>query len=67
MPDSRLEIFESSGHMPFRDHPDRFVSVVERFLDSTLPAAYDQASLGSMMRRDDGEGSATISTASISA
>jgi pimeloyl-ACP methyl ester carboxylesterase len=67
MPGSRLEIFESSGHMPFRDHPNRFVSVVERFLDSTLPAEYDQASLGSMMRGGVGEGSGSISTASISA
>ena len=35
MPGSRLEIFDNSGHMPFRDHPDRFVEVVERFIDST--------------------------------
>lgn len=57
MPGSRLEIFEGSGHMPFRDHPDRFVSVVERFLDSTLPAEYDQTNLGSMMRGCGGEDS----------
>ena len=25
MPDSRLKIFESSGHMPFHDHPEQFV------------------------------------------
>lgn len=50
MPGSRLQIFENSGHMPFQDHPDRFVSVVEQFLDSTAPAEYDQARLGSMMR-----------------
>jgi pimeloyl-ACP methyl ester carboxylesterase len=38
---SRLEIFENSGHMPFRDHPARFVEVVERFIDSTEPGDHD--------------------------
>ena len=37
MPGSRLEIFEKSGHVPHHDHPDRFVEVVERFIDSTRP------------------------------
>jgi len=38
---SRLEIFEKSGHMPHRDHPNRFVAIVEQFIDSTDPYAYD--------------------------
>ncbi len=42
MADSRLEIFEKSGHLPFKDHPNRFVEVVERFIDSTRPADYQQ-------------------------
>ena len=42
MPGSQLEIFEGSGHFPFHDDPDRFVEVVERFIDSTEPADYDQ-------------------------
>ena len=50
MPDSRLEIFEGSGHMPFHDHPDRFVEIVERFVDSTPPAEHDHDRLGSLMR-----------------
>jgi pimeloyl-ACP methyl ester carboxylesterase len=41
MPTSQLEVFEKSGHIPFSDHPDRFVEVVERFIDSTQPADYD--------------------------
>jgi pimeloyl-ACP methyl ester carboxylesterase len=47
---SRLEIFENSGHMPFGDDPDRFVEVVERFIDSTLPANHDQDLLRSLLR-----------------
>jgi len=50
MPGSRLMIFENSGHMPFRDHPDRFVEVVERFVNSTQPANYDQDVLRSLLR-----------------
>jgi len=41
IPGSRLEIFENSGHMPFHDHPARFVDVVERFIDSTEPGDHD--------------------------
>lgn len=50
MPGSRLEILERSGHIPFRDHPDRFVEIVERFLDSTRPAEYDHDLVRSLLR-----------------
>ena len=49
IPGSRLEIFENSGHMPFHDHPDRFVETVEQFIDSTQPADYDHDLLRSML------------------
>ncbi len=50
MPGSRLEIFENSGHMPFSDHPDRFIKVVERFIDSTRPANCGQELLRTAIR-----------------
>jgi pimeloyl-ACP methyl ester carboxylesterase len=50
MPGSRLEIFENSGHIPHHDHPDRFVEVVERFMDSTRPGDCDQELLRSLLR-----------------
>ncbi|AMO61928.1 alpha/beta hydrolase [Mycolicibacterium phlei] len=50
MPGSRLEIFEGSGHFPFHDDPDRFVAVVESFIDSTEPAQYDQEYLRELLR-----------------
>lgn len=50
MPGSQLEIFKGSGHFPFHDDPDRFVEVVERFIDSTEPAVYDQDMLRSLLR-----------------
>ena len=50
MPGSQLEIFEGSGHFPFHDDPERFVEVVERFIDSTDPAVYDQDYLRELLR-----------------
>jgi len=50
MPGSALEIFDGSGHFPFHDDPDRFVEVVEKFIDSTEPAVYDQDYLRSLLR-----------------
>ncbi|HYB34606.1 MAG TPA: alpha/beta hydrolase [Mycobacterium sp.] len=55
MPGSRLEIFEHSGHFPFHDDPDRFIEVVERFIDTTEPAAYDQGARRELLRTGGGE------------
>ncbi|HYR12700.1 MAG TPA: alpha/beta hydrolase, partial [Mycobacterium sp.] len=59
MPGSQLEIFEGSGHFPFHDDPDRFVEVVERFIDSTEPAHYDQEQLRNLLRTGISEGAIT--------
>ena len=50
MPDSRLSIFDRCGHFPFHDDPHRFIDVVERFIDSTQAAAYDQKLLRHLLR-----------------
>lgn len=50
MPGSQLEIFPGSGHFPFHDDPDRFVEVVEKFIDGTQPAVYDQEYLRTLLR-----------------
>jgi pimeloyl-ACP methyl ester carboxylesterase len=41
VPHSRLEMFEHSGHFPQLDEPDRFVEVLESFIDATKPAKLD--------------------------
>jgi hypothetical protein len=51
MPGSRLEIFPKSGHFPFHDDPDRFIDLVEEFIDSTTPADYDQDALRELLRK----------------
>jgi hypothetical protein len=55
MAGSRLEIFEKSGHVPHHDHPDRFVEVVERFMDSTRPADHDPSLMHALLRTGAGE------------
>lgn len=50
MPGSRLEVFSKSGHFPFHDDPDRFVDIVENFVDTTQPADYDQDLLRNLLR-----------------
>jgi hypothetical protein len=59
MPGSRLEIFEGSGHFPFHEDPARFIDVVERFIDSTTPAEYDQTALRGLLRSGGGEQTVT--------
>lgn len=43
LPHSRLELFERSGHFPFRDEPVRFVAAIEDFMATTEPARVDAA------------------------
>jgi pimeloyl-ACP methyl ester carboxylesterase len=43
LPGSRLEVFESIGHLPQLEAPGRFVAVLERFLTETEPARFDSA------------------------
>jgi hypothetical protein len=59
MPGSRLEIFEGAGHFPFHDDPARFIDVVQRFIDTTEPAEYDQAALRELLRSGSGEQTVT--------
>ena len=59
MPGSRLETFEGSGHFPFHDDPARFIDVVQRFIDTTEPAEYDQAALRELLRTGSGEQTVT--------
>jgi pimeloyl-ACP methyl ester carboxylesterase len=59
MPGSQLEIFEGAGHFPFHDDPDRFVEVVEKFIDATQPATYDQDLLRHLLRTGVSDGGIT--------
>ncbi len=42
LPNSHLEIFEGTGHIPQLERPGRFIAVLERFLAETEPAQFDR-------------------------
>jgi pimeloyl-ACP methyl ester carboxylesterase len=41
VPGSRFEVFKGSGHFLHLDEPDRFVAVLEDWIDTTAPADLD--------------------------
>ncbi len=41
-PTARVEVIPNAGHFPHKDHPQRFVKIVNEFIRSTEPAAYDR-------------------------
>ena len=42
LPNSRLEIFEDTGHVPMLERPGRFIAALQRFLAETEPAQFDR-------------------------
>jgi pimeloyl-ACP methyl ester carboxylesterase len=51
MPGSILEIFDGAGHFPFRTDPNRFLSVLRRFIDETAPADWSPESWRALLRK----------------
>lgn len=52
MPNSRFEVFEGAGHFPFNDDPERFVAVLDDFISTTEPAAFDDDLVRRLMLDD---------------
>lgn len=50
MPGSRLEELPGAGHFPFNDDPERFAALLEDFIATTEPAAYDEARIEALLR-----------------
>ena len=50
MAGSRLEIFPDAGHFPYRDDPERFVSVLVDFIGTTRPLPADAKRLRERLR-----------------
>lgn len=42
-PDARIEILPNSGHFPHRDHPQRFVKIINDFVRTTRPSTRTHA------------------------
>jgi pimeloyl-ACP methyl ester carboxylesterase len=41
-PGARIEVIPNAGHFPHKDHPQRFVKLLNDFIRSTPPGQYDQ-------------------------
>lgn len=41
-PSARVEIIPNAGHFPHKDHPQRFVKIVNDFVRATEPAVYER-------------------------
>ena len=42
-PAATVEVIPNAGHFPHKDHPQRFVKLLNDFIRSTEPAVYDRA------------------------
>jgi pimeloyl-ACP methyl ester carboxylesterase len=51
MPDSRLVVFDKSGHFPHRSEPMRFLEVLHEFLATTSPAQHETERWRELLRR----------------
>jgi len=58
MPNSRLELFPGAGHFPFNDDPDRFIEVLNDFIESTEPAELDETEIRRLLNENDRKTSA---------
>ena len=50
-PGARVYVFDDCGHFPHRERPERFVRVLNRFVDTTEPASYHRGRWRALMRR----------------
>jgi pimeloyl-ACP methyl ester carboxylesterase len=55
MPGSRLEIFEGAGHLPQVEAPERFVTVLKRFMADTEARPFDPDQWRGRLRPPDPE------------
>jgi pimeloyl-ACP methyl ester carboxylesterase len=49
-PGAIVEVLGNSGHFPHKDHPERFVKIVNDFIRSTQPASYHRGRWRQLLR-----------------
>jgi pimeloyl-ACP methyl ester carboxylesterase len=49
-PGAVVEVLPNSGHFPHKDHPDRFVKIVQDFIKVTQPASYHRGRWRQLLR-----------------
>src|SRR4051794_16626820 len=50
-PKARVEIVPNAGHFPHKDHPERFVKILNDFVRTTSPASYSRARWRRLLRQ----------------
>jgi pimeloyl-ACP methyl ester carboxylesterase len=50
-PDARVELIPNAGHFPHKDHPERFVKILDDFVKTTRPASYSRARWRRLLQR----------------
>jgi pimeloyl-ACP methyl ester carboxylesterase len=50
-PGARVEVIPNAGHFPHRDHPERFVRIINDFVRTTRPATYSRARWRGLLRQ----------------
>lgn len=50
MPRNRLEIFPGAGHFPFNEDPDRFIKVLEDFIETTEASEFSETHVRELIR-----------------
>jgi pimeloyl-ACP methyl ester carboxylesterase len=53
-PGAMVEVLGNSGHFPHKDHPERFVKIVNDFIRSTQPASYHRGRWRQLLRNGPG-------------
>ena len=49
-PEATVEVIADAGHFPHKDHPQRFVKIVEEFIRSHPPATYHRGRWRQLLR-----------------
>jgi len=49
-PGAQVEVLGNSGHFPHKDHPERFVKILNDFVRSTQPASYHRGRWRTLLR-----------------
>ena len=54
-PKARVEIIPNAGHFPHKDHPERFVKILNDFVRTTTPATYSRARWRRLLQQGPGQ------------
>jgi pimeloyl-ACP methyl ester carboxylesterase len=66
-PMARVEVIPNAGHFPHKDHPHRFVKIVNDFVRSTQPATYSRARWRRLLRNGQADAAPVAAVTDVTA